>query len=330
MVKGKDLLRIRTPTPRQPAPLFNKRATGGYEMAHSFVCTGCVSWTDVECCSRKEPLVFPPRQMSNVDAEHIAAALLFNLEQCLFGSSILGFLAKLAKHYRVLHICLVGDAATGNRKVVAQLFHLLTEAARQHNVVLTLSWNPCLLHQCARILLLQLEQRQLSAALYSITRLHQHSNTRAKTSESMRRLLTDRFDYRDNEPPPPAALCFANNQVFRGHLFRLLSELGAWDGENADTPLHFSSERSHLLQQLLQFFNGDITQSEKWTHHCQGCHRNKKEAIQEVSGLMSKDVSVFSTVGPKLAGLRILPPTGSAVAVECCPTPKTSPDVSAQ
>ena len=262
-------------------------------MAHSFVCSGCVAWTSVEGSSRSEPLVFPPRELENVDAQHIGAALLLNLEKYLFGTTLSEFLAKAAKRFRVMSVALVGDAATANRKVVSQLFHHLSQAATAHDVVMTMSWTPCFLHQCARILLLQLEQRQLSAGLYSITRLHQHSNTRQKTAESMRRLLAERFEY-TRDPPPVAVICPSNGTAFRSSLFQLLSELGGWDGEAAESAPEILSERSDLLQRLLHFFNGNITQSERWTHHCVGsdCHRNREEASREVLRLACSTIFI--------------------------------------
>ena len=239
-----------------------------------------MAWTNKHATSRKEPLVFAPRQLSSTNAAHVGTAVVLNLEEGLFGCTVDAFVKHAAKIYSVLNFILVGDAATSNRKVVAHLAHYIMQIARGTNLVVTFSWNACFLHQLSRTILLHLEHQQLSPALYSITRLHQHSNTRKQTMQAMREALRERFDFRPNEQPPD---CPATQPYFRRHLFALLGEVGAWDGETADNPAEHQAEKSELLRKLLNFFNGNLTDSTRWSHFCNNCHRSKEHALEEAA-----------------------------------------------
>ena len=143
------------------------------------VCSGVVGWEGCDGRQRVEPLVFPPRELATTSAACVGSGLVTNLEH-LFGPGMdmEQFIAKTATVYRVLSLLLVGDAATSNRKAVSQLIPYCVQIAAEHDLVLTMSWSPCFLHQLARVLLIHLEHQKISSALYSISRLHQHSETR--------------------------------------------------------------------------------------------------------------------------------------------------------
>ena len=254
------------------------RSCGRYELAHSLVSSGVLGWTGLDGCQQKQPLVFAPVEVATTSAACVGAAIVSNLES-LFGSDLEQFLAKTAKLYRVLSIMLVGDAATSNRKFVSHLIPYCFEIASAHDLVMTMSWSPCFLHQLARILLIHLEHQRLSAALFSISRLHQHSETRKKTLVSLQHVLHARFDFQQGQRPPA---CAATQADFRRHLESLLSETACWDGELDSTRAQAQkTERIQLLERLLRFFNGDLSDGSRISHFCNGCHRDRQHAVEE-------------------------------------------------
>ena len=64
------------------------KCRGGNELVHSMVSSGTVSVQTPFGGTLKEELVWPPRELSSTQAQHIGAALLQNMEM-LFGVSFI-------------------------------------------------------------------------------------------------------------------------------------------------------------------------------------------------------------------------------------------------
>eukprot|EP00438_Fugacium_kawagutii_P016686 Skav223980 [mRNA] locus=scaffold1107:333114:333791:- [translate_table: standard] len=212
--------------------------------------------------------------MSSTASQHIGTAVDQNF-QLLFGSNVKETVLSLAKTHGCVNFVCVGDAASANLKFAAHFFAYLRELGEKSNVTLTTLFTHCGLHQMSRILGLFLERQSLKSALYSVTRLHQHSSIREKTRECMRLLLIQRFVYKENECPPAGRFTSTD---FRKLLLHLLT--GTWDGESDDD--HLKSARQEAVEELLKFFNGNIMDDQAWTHYCNGCHQNRHEALQHV------------------------------------------------
>ena len=274
-----DATDITNPMPPRPQPKPGRGGCndkGAAEFVNSLVCSACIAWDDLNHQRQANELVFPPRRIDACDAKQIFRGLVSNFEDFAFGAKFSDFFVEAGKAYSHIHLSAVGDAASANCKGILQFFGHLHDLARRHNVVLTSVFSPCLIHQLARILLLHLEQRAVSAALYSITRLHQQAATRKATSEALRRLLLERFDYRENTFPPDSPITSAS---FRNNLARLLT--GVWDPNACDEARH------SLVIKTLQFFNGNLADEGKWSHYCAGreCHRNRQHAMNEATKL---------------------------------------------
>ena len=238
-----------------------------------------MAWQDAAGNPVAEELVLPPRELGSCNAEQIIRGLVDSLERFGFGKSFSEFLQAAADVYQHINVCAVGDSASANCKGITLLFLYLQDLAEQHNILVTCFFTPCLIHQYARVLLLHLEHRALSASLYSISRLHQQAPTRRLTEASLRQLLLDRFDFRPDSMPPR---CPATDRNFRRHLVEVLS--GDW----LEDPSESQDAELQLLRRCLDFFNGDLVNSQALTHHCKrGCHMSKQHALNDVPGCPS-------------------------------------------
>ena len=227
---------------------------GSLEYAHSMVMTACVDIRDhLGTC--KQEVVLPPKELGSCKSTQLGCALLQSLEQHLFGTSLEVFINQVASKFTGLNIVNTGDAASANVKTAELLFTYVKKVAREHGLVATSCFTFCSLHQLARILSLHLERQALTAAMYSISRLHQHKSTREKTRQHLKRLLTQRFEYKVEVPP----FCQFTRRLFRQHLLSLLT--GAWNGEEE---IDKSLTRAKLVEETLRFFNGDLSKGEAW------------------------------------------------------------------
>ena len=219
-------------------------------------------------------LAFPPVQLESTTAEQLAAGTSHCFKSFLLGMEWQPFFERVSKAVSSVNVSIVADSAAANLKVVRHLLQFLQQAGRSAGVMVTGLFFPCCLHQMARIVVIALEQRDVSSALFSITRLAQHSVLRTKTWECLKRELQSRFDYVRSHPPRLPT----NAPVFRQKLAQIL--LGTWQ-ERAPCSAH-----EKAVVEILSFFNGDLRSEDRWTHFCpQGCCTNKKEAQSKAMGL---------------------------------------------
>lgn len=262
------------PGPPDAAPAEVVAARSSTEFAHSFVSTAVV-----QCCDQlgttKEEVVFPCRKLSTTSAQHVGTAMVSNLEY-LFGSDLNNAIQKLAATHTCVNFMAVGDAATSNVKSIAQFFQYMAKLGKTHGIVVTSCFSVCQLHQLSRILALFLERQALTAAIYSVSRLHQHSTTRDLTKNAMKLLLQRRFVFRANAMPPASQLTSATS---RRSLLCLLTE--TWRGEDDDANLEIGKRKAAAVQACLDFFNGDLLNQQQWTHYCSGCCSGREESLQK-------------------------------------------------
>ena len=252
------------------------KGRGRIEFVHSLVCSGCVTIQD--CLGEtKEEVILPAQGVDSTKSEAIGGNLVNAFEMYLFGSSFDTFILTLAGKFSTVNFCCVGDSAGANLKLAEQLFKYLQEVCQKHGIFMTANFTACQRHQLARILGLYLEHNALSAALFSCTRLHQHTNTRKKFRDRMKVLLSERFKYFANQRPP---LCAFTTSRFRRNILELLT--GSWQGEIEE---ECYSVRRDIVKQALLFFNGNISEHGTWSHYCDGCHKNELDALQHVTRL---------------------------------------------
>ena len=264
-------------------------AKGAAEFVNSLVCSACVSWhepCDPILKQKANELVFPPREIQSCDAKQIFRGIVDNFEKYAFGCDCGTFVKEAARAFGSMTVCAVGDSATANLKGIFQFFSLLADLGHQHGITLTSVYTPCFIHQYSRIMLLHLEQQDISSPLYSLSRLHKMSSTRKTTCAAMKQLLLDRFEYKENSFPPRIPSTSAS---FRKHLAQLLT--GRWDD-----PSDFRDDdrEASLVRECLKFFNDDLTNPNKLVHHCSGpeCHSSKQHALQHVSWRQASKVGV--------------------------------------
>ena len=252
--------------------------TSGREYIHSMVATGSISWTDAQCKERQEELNFPPRKLTSTSAAHVGAAMLDNFESYLFGQKFPAALQGLATQFRSIGFHCVADSAAANIKVVRKLFSYLVQKGKDAGVVITCMFSPCLLHQLMRLVLLLMEHKALSPALFSITRLQLNSTAKQRTMDTMKALLEERFRYVPDSYPPDLP---STTTYFRRRLKELLR--GGLDNIIEDDEDTFTQKATHI-ERLLDFFNGDLSNKMEWTHFCSGpgCHQSRQHALHDV------------------------------------------------
>ena len=244
------------------------RAKGGNEFVHSFVSSAMC-----KLGGEANEVVFPCREISATSGQQVGTANVHNLEY-LFGCPLDEAMEKLRDKRHDLQLVAVGDAATSNVKCIFELFNYVIWKGKQVGVAVTCVFTMCFLHQLARLLSLYLSHQALTASMYSITRLHQHSSSRDSTKQAMKLLLQQRFRYQRG------VAVNATKSSSRRILLSLLSN--SWDGEEDHAQM---PERQALFQEILDFFNGDLLNQHEWFHYCDGCHKSKAHALQHVTRL---------------------------------------------
>ena len=259
------------------APLAKLKSRGSNELAHSMVTSGCVSILYPNGARCKEEVVWPPRQLTATTAQHIGSGLVENMEKYLFGASFSTWVSQIAHRFGSLNLVVVADSATANVKCVSQLFSYLLILGRQFGIVVTAWYTCCMLHQCARLLALHIEHQAMANALFSITRLHQHTNARDAVKASMKKILQGKFKCIHGQRPPE---CLGTSPRFRAQLFKLMT--GLWAGE---MELEEATARKECLREAIDFFNGNILDPSEIIHHCNGCHRSSEAALDHATSL---------------------------------------------
>ena len=269
-----EFLHLRNLAPNEDG-IRRAHKMGGTEYIHSLVCSGTVSWSDAEGKTRAEELNLPPRQVTSTASKQVGPALLQTLEQMLFGCSLLEFFQSAKKKYRSVGFSLVADSAKANLKTVRDLMAYVVQQGEACGLLVTLHFIPCLMHQVMRVILLNMDHKGLTAAMYSLSRLQLATTTKERTFRKMRELLQQNFRYKPNESPPDIPVTRA---TFRRRLAELLK--GGLSIEVGE--LDMTETRRSFIDKAIQFFNGDITNKQQWYHYCRGCHRNEQHAMNDV------------------------------------------------
>ena len=243
------------------------RSSGACEFVHSLVSSGVLSWQSAGLIPHKEELVLPPRLLENTNSRQIGAALCDNLETFVFGYKLPTALMMMATFARTFNLCVVGDYAACNAKLIRILFAYMKVLGGLYGIIATSVFIACFLHQLNRIMMLHLDHQKLTAAIYSLTRLHQHTATRKATMDTMKQLFTSKFRFHRGAPPRMAV----TSSAWRGHLQDLL--LGTWQSEPQD-------EIEKIIVEANAFFNGNILDPDNLDHWCcgRGCHKSQGHA----------------------------------------------------
>ena len=236
---------------------------------------------------------FPPRKLTSTSAAHVGAALLDNFESYLFGQKLPDFLQALANQFQSIGFHCVADSASANIKMIRRLFSYLVQKGKDMGVVITCTFNPCLLHQVMRLVLLLMEQQAVSPALFSITRLQLSSTAKQRTMQTMKALLEHRFRYFPDTSPPQLP---ATTTYFRRRLKELLR--GGLDNIMEDDEATFERKATHV-ERLVDFFNGDLGNTKEWVHYCSGpdCHQSRQHAFNDVPCPLRSSWKPFVVIG---------------------------------
>ena len=196
------------------------------------------------------------------------------------GTALPDWIQQVSNVYGTINFQACGDSATSNIKCIEFLFSWLQVVAKECGVTTTGVFTSCYLHQFGRLLALHIEQKAMSSALYSVSRLHQHSTTRDSTKKTLRVLLQQRFVWKGAENPPVDGL---QSRRMRTLMLKLFTSM--WDGEESSSDtVDASGDAAKNLEALLAFFNGNIMDSQSWVHFCpEGCHSSSHAALQDVS-----------------------------------------------
>ena len=136
------------------SPHGRTKQSGRYEVASFMVGSGCVAWSADDNTQRKQELVFPPMQLDRTTAPFLTCCILKMFEYII---PVQELLQASADNGQTLQFLLVADSASANCKLIPYLFQFL----REHGALSMFS--PCLLHQMARLLVLNLERQGVSS-----------------------------------------------------------------------------------------------------------------------------------------------------------------------
>ena len=239
------------------------RVVGRYEIVQNLVCCGLVGWAVAGKKFEAHELILPCIRLENTASGQIAAGLSRLFEAHVTGTGWQTFLHTISKNFNSIHFAVVADSAASNLRFLRHWLKYLRNMARDASITLTATFCPCLLHQMSRVVDLNLQRQgetgqSLSAALFSISRLSQHSVLREKTKKALFAELHTRFRWERGSPPEMPT----NRAEFRSTLVQILC--GTW-GQSAP-----SAEEQQRLNELFTFFNGNLLQEEFWQHYCRG------------------------------------------------------------
>jgi len=157
--------------------------SGRYEVSHYMVATGSMAWTGPPPHHKehKEELVFLPLQLERTTGLFLMAGLEKSFQQVI--GPLTTFMERSACQFDTVQFLTVADSATANLSMLSRFFSWLQEhsqklsaSAQGQQVPLVLScFVPCLLHQMARVLVLNLQRQQLTNRMYCLTRIAQQS-----------------------------------------------------------------------------------------------------------------------------------------------------------
>lgn len=124
--------------------------------------TGAVAWSDGGPGPfNKEELIFPPLQLTRTTAKFLLRGILYNFQ---FVSPLQEILSK-TEQFRVVQWLVVADAASANCKMLPHFFAFLQKESSNSLAL----YVPCLLHQMARVLVLNLERQGISSYSFWIS-----------------------------------------------------------------------------------------------------------------------------------------------------------------
>ena len=251
------------------------RAPGRHEVVHNLVCCSLVGWAIPGKKFQAHEVILPPIRLANTSSPQIAAGLSRVFELHLLGTGWEVFLQTISKSFSNIHFAVVADSAAANLKFLRHWLKFLRDKAKDVGVTLTATFTPCLLQQMSRIIDLNLQRQgdpgqDLSSALYSISRLSQHSVLRDKTMKALHAELIRCFRWRRGSPPDLPT----NQRQFRSSLLQILA--GSWGAPR--------SEEEKRLSELFGFFNGDLLDAENWHHYCgERCCKNEQDALNKAT-----------------------------------------------
>lgn len=253
------------------------RHSGHHQFVHNLVTSGVIQWKHgaqgADAVSKGHEVICPPVQLDSTTAEQIAAGLSLSLEKHLLdGLSLEVWMDVLSRNYGRLNFFVVADSAASNVRLLWRLLAYIQKQGKRVNVLVTGCYAPCLLHQVSRMLTMTLERQGVNAALYSVTRLNQHSVFRKKTWVALQAVLRERYVYVAGPIPPGTA---RSSAPYRESLMKVLT--GWWDWETN------SHAKEQNLRNLFSHFNGDIMDEGRLTHYCHsGCCENAHHSLNKV------------------------------------------------
>lgn len=116
-----------------------------------------VAWQHGSTQQRREEVVLPPLEVGRTSAKFLLCGLLKMFDYICPMLDLM----KETEAFQCVQWLVVADSATANLKALPRLFAFLQR--RSGN---SLAWfSPCLLHQCARLLVMNLERQGLCSHL---------------------------------------------------------------------------------------------------------------------------------------------------------------------
>jgi hypothetical protein len=227
------------------------------------------------------------RKVKDTKGVTILASLLDNLETFFQRGLLSWLLFVAAQAYHHFLWMFMSDSAKSNIMAVKILCILLLSAECGSLLVL-FWWERCGGHQLGRIVTVVLSKYDLAASLYALSKLLDQIRARNAFRDSCHKVLDEAPRLYQPHTNPP--LVEPATKRFRKRVKDMLrSTFG-------DTPYWVVSDGSDELDNLLEFFNSDITSNEV-VHHCKGiecckdktdCHKRAKLFLDRATFLKAR------------------------------------------
>jgi hypothetical protein len=160
---------------------------------------GVVGIPDLE-----EEIAIPPAQVEATTNSVLGTALLSGFKQYVFGAQTVKDWLGQTPGIGAVFFSFICDSAAANVKMLHRLRLGLQVYGLTSNTVVYFWWEPCALHQLARVTHMILTSTQLSAPLYALSRALTVRRNKTRLQTAVERVVADKLDWKPNELPPNA------------------------------------------------------------------------------------------------------------------------------
>ena len=173
-------------------------------IVHSMIRTMRVSCQgDTPCTQLDEEVAIPPLQLLSTGQHFLGAALLSGI--CIYAlgtPTISAWLPQITPAFGGVFWSFASDSAAPNVVMLAQLTAYLLLSAVAANTICFVWWEPCGLHQLARVTVSILGIHGIAASMYSASRALRLGRNARSFDRALKQFVLDSMEWKFGEVPP--------------------------------------------------------------------------------------------------------------------------------